>query len=103
MGEARSRLHQDILAQFGANSIVSIAGYYDPAANDQKQHVIVATNDGEVAEFWWKQGQELTQVILAQLGDKSLLSIVGYNDPATNERKQHSMETTKYQGGAGVS
>lgn len=37
----------------GFKGIVNIAGYYDPGADDQNQHVIVATNDGKVTEVWW--------------------------------------------------
>jgi hypothetical protein len=99
--------------------IVSIAGYYDPAANDQNQHVIVATNDGKVTELWWKPGQGVHQDILTQFGANSIVSyyadgdvfwkpgqgvhervlvdfnsivsIAGYYDPAKNDHNQHTI------------
>ena len=80
-------VHQDILTQFGANTIVSIAGYYDPGADDQNQHVIVATKDGKVTELWWKPGQGVHQDILTQFGANTIVSIAGYY--AASDQNQH--------------
>ncbi len=41
-----------IIAQFNANSIVKLAGFY--SESDQVEHVIVCTRDGKVHELWAK-------------------------------------------------
>jgi hypothetical protein len=84
----------DILANF--SGIVGITGYYNPAANDQFQHVIVATNDGKVHELWWKRGQGVQQDPqhpLAQFGLNSIVGITGYYTP--NDGIQHVIVDTR--------
>jgi hypothetical protein len=77
-------LGQDVLAQYAAGSIVSVAGYYTPG--DGYQHVIVATNDGKVHEDFFNPTQGLGQDVLAQFNNSAIIGVAGYVTPVDSTR-----------------
>jgi len=70
--------NQSLIAQFDANSIVGVGGFY--SEHDRFEHVIVGTNDGKLYELWARsetaaQRPELkrgasSQSVLAKPGTK---------------------------------
>jgi hypothetical protein len=83
---------QGVLAQFGANSIVGIAGFYG-GDTDNHQHVIVGTTDGRVHELYWQGPNPPGQGVLTQFAAHSIVGIAGfYGGVADNH--QHAIVAT---------
>jgi 2-keto-3-deoxy-6-phosphogluconate aldolase len=72
-------LGQDVLAQYAAGSIASLAGYYTPG--DGYQHVIVATSDGKVHEVFFNPNVGTFQDVLAQFSNSAIIGVAGYITP----------------------
>jgi photosystem II stability/assembly factor-like uncharacterized protein len=83
---------QGPLAQFGAGSVVALAGYYTPG--DGFEHAIVATSDGKVSEVFFgnpKYPGEKGQDVLARFDPSSIVSVAGYT---TGDGFQHVLVLT---------
>jgi hypothetical protein len=75
------------LPGFSANSIVGVAGYYNPDPKDQNQHVIVGTTDGNVTELYWGQVGGVSEVPLTQFSTNGVVGIAGYY--SDDDQMQH--------------
>jgi hypothetical protein len=90
---------QDVLAQFATNSIVAVAGYFDPDPADQFQHVLVATADGIVHEVKFASPAHPgifvdAQGTVASFAAGSIVSLAGYYGP-TGDGYEHAIVATR--------
>src|SRR5262249_53879247 len=67
--------------------VVSVAGY---ATSDDYQHVIAATEGGDIHEIYWQGGGAPSQGVIASL--PGVLSVAGY---ATSDDYQHVIAATE--------
>jgi hypothetical protein len=87
-GPTTETIHVDRLAQL--KGVLCLAGYY--AADDDIQHAIVATADGNLTEVYWKPGQGVHQDVLTYF-DSDILGVAGYY--AVDDKAQHMIVATQ--------
>ena len=90
--------NQSLIAQFDANSIVGVGGFY--SEHDRFEHVIVGTNDGKLYELW-ARSETAAPICVAEgfTGETSNLSF-GSSAPAASQPGPALLFTESSAGGS---
>ena len=68
----------DLTVGFGSESIVSIAGFYDPV--EQRQYLIAGTQDGSIHQLYWKEGMAGIEAhsVITRIDGVSLIGLTAF-------------------------